>query len=314
MKLFPIIPIWLMIIISLIMIIYVLFRYRFDYIKIGIIILLFIINMRIMIPRSKINTENNNLDILFVIDNTISMVAEDYNGNNTRLSAVKKDMKKITEAFAGARFSVITFNNTAKIVTPYTRDINLTEEAIDIINPIDEYDARGSSLNTPYDMIIESLKNSKKKEDRVRIIFFVSDGEITNKDTLKSYKKIKKYIQDGAVLGYGTSDGGRMKVYDVLDEDYKYLHTYDASYNKIDAVSKIDENNLKKIAKDLNVDYIHMDKSSNLNKTIKKISKKVVSEYEIIDKKTFDDIYYFFLIPLIALLLIELHKYRRKVS
>ena len=314
MRLFPIIPIWLMLIITLIMITYILIRYRFDYIKIGIIILLFIINMRIMIPKSKMNTEKNNLDVLFVIDSTISMVAEDYNGTNPRLDGVKKDLKKIIEEFSGARFSVITFNNSAKIMAPYTRDINLAYEAVEIIKPIREFDARGSSLNTPLDTILESLKNSEKKEDRVRILFFVSDGEITNGDTLTSYKKIKSHIQDGAVLGYGTKKGGRMKVYDILEEKQTYLQTHDNNYNIIDAISKIDEDNLKQIAKDMGVPYVHMEKTSDLDDIIDSINDKVVSEYEVIDKKTYDDIYFYFVIPLLILLLLELNRYRRKVA
>ncbi|MBR3524113.1 MAG: VWA domain-containing protein [Bacilli bacterium] len=314
MRLFPIIPIWLMLIISLIMIIYILIRYRIDYIKIGIIILLFIINMRIMIPKSKMNTENNNLDVLFVIDSTISMVAEDYNGTNPRLDGVKKDVKKIIDELSGARFSVITFSNSAKIISPYTRDINLAYESIEIIKPIREFDARGSSLNTPLDTILKSLKNSEKKEDRVRILFFISDGEITNNDTLTSYKKIKSHIQDGAVLGYGTKKGGRMKVYDILEEKQTYLQTHDNNYNKIDAISKIDEDNLKQIAKDMNIPYVHMEKTSDLDDIIDSINKKTISEYEVIDKKTYDDIYFYFIIPLLILLLLELNKYRRKLA
>ena len=299
MRLFPIIPIWLMLIISLIMIIYILIRYRIDYIKIGIIILLFIINMRIMIPKSKMNTENNNLDVLFVIDSTISMVAEDYNGTNPRLDGVKK----IIDELSGARFSVITFSNSAKIISPYTRDINLAYESIEIIKPIREFDARGSSLNIPLDTILESLKNSEKKEDRVRILFFISDGEI-----------IKSHIQDGAVLGYGTKKGGRMKVYDILEEKQTYLQTHDNNYNKIDAISKIDEDNLKQIAKDMNIPYVHMKKTSDLDDIIDTINDKIVSEYEVIDKKTYDDIYFYFIIPLLILLLLELNKYRRKLA
>ena len=51
---------------------------------------------------------SNDLDVLFVVDNTISMIAEDYNGDNTRLSAVKEDIKHIVEELEGAKFSIVT--------------------------------------------------------------------------------------------------------------------------------------------------------------------------------------------------------------
>ena len=76
MKLFPIIPIWIMLIICISLIIYIIIKKR-DLLQILIIILLFVINLRIMIPSNNSKTIKNDLDILFVIDNTISMNALD---------------------------------------------------------------------------------------------------------------------------------------------------------------------------------------------------------------------------------------------
>ena len=67
---------------------------KYAYIRqILIVILLFVINLRIMIPSSDVKVQTNNFDVLFVIDETISMLAEDYNGNNTRYEGVKEDCK-----------------------------------------------------------------------------------------------------------------------------------------------------------------------------------------------------------------------------
>ena len=41
-------------------------------------------------------------------------------------------------------------------------------------------------------------------------VFFITDGEITNNDSLESFSKASKYIDYGAVLGYGTKEGGKM--------------------------------------------------------------------------------------------------------
>lgn len=310
MKLFPIIPIWIMLIICISLIIYIIIKKR-DLLQILIIILLFIINLRIMIPSNNSKTIKNDLDILFVIDNTISMNALDYNGSKTRLSGVKEACNYIIDELNGSRFSVITFDNTSRIVTPYTYDTNITREAISIMTPINELYAKGSSIDVSLDSIMYSLKNSKKKNDNNRIIFFISDGENTSNNSIKSFKSISKYISDGAVLGYGTKKGGYMKD----ESEYatnEYIMDYtDTNFGK--AISKIDEKNLKEIANDMDVDYIHITNSNNINSKIKQIKNKTKSTLESNDKSSYDDIYYIFVIPLLILLFIEFDRFRRRI-
>lgn len=130
----PIIPIWLMGIICIIFL-FIKRKNRNGYIRqIIIIILIFIINTRIMIKSSDVPNIDSNLNILFVIDNTMSMLAEDYNGNNRRIDAVKSDCKYIIENLSGANFSVIAFDNSARTVTPYTSDVGISQEAIKSLN------------------------------------------------------------------------------------------------------------------------------------------------------------------------------------
>ena len=310
MKLFPIIPIWIMLIICISLIIYIIIKKR-DLLQILIIILLFVINLRIMIPSNNSKTIKNNLDVLFVIDNTISMNALDYNGSNTRLSGVKEACNYIIDELNGSRFSVITFDNTSRIVTPYTYDTNITREAISIMTPINELYAKGSSIDVSLDSIMYSLKNSKKKNDNNRIIFFISDGENTSNNSIKSFKSISKYISDGAVLGYGTKKGGYMK-----DESEYATNEYIMDYTGTNfgkAISKIDEKNLKEIANDMNVDYIHVTNSNDINSKIKQIKNKTKSTLESNDKSSYDDIYYIFVIPLLILLFIEFDRFRRRI-
>ncbi len=50
-------------------------------------------------------------------------------------------------------------------------------------------------------------------------------------------------------MGYGTSAGGKMvsRAYaDDTNSDYYYLYYYDDNYNRVAAISKLDETNLKK--------------------------------------------------------------------
>lgn len=269
-----------------------------------------------MIPSNNSETVINNLDVLFVIDDTISMVAEDYDGKKPRLDGVKEDCKYIIDTLSGANFSIITFNNKAKVMIPYTKDANIVTESIDLIKPINQYYAEGSSLNTPLDMMIASVKASQEKNDRMQILFFISDGEITNDTSLTSFKSLANYVDDGAVLGYGTTTGGYMKVnHDLDNSDYLndgyLMDSSNFKYEK--AVSKIDEDNLKSIARDVHITYINMN-NDNLNRKLNKIKNSIKNEMVKSDKKTYADTYYFLIIPLLLLLVIEFTNFKGRYS
>ena len=311
MKIFPIIPIWLMLIICIFLLFIILkSNKKLNYIII--IILLFIINLRIMIPSTNTKVIENNLDILFVIDNTISMNALDYKDNTTRLTNAKKDCQNIIKELNGARFSLITFDNTAKIITPYTSDSNITKEAINILEPIDELYAQGTSLNTPIETIITSLKSSKKKDNRIRILFFISDGEITNNQNLKSFKEISKYINNGIVLGYGTKQGGYIKIKNKYTNKEEYIMD-SSNFNYQKAISIIDEKNLKQIANDINIEYINTSNQDRIKNKIKEIKKLSTNNITSNNKNNYEDTYYIFVIPLLILLIIDFNQIRRNI-
>ncbi len=312
----PIIPIWLM---GIICVIFLVLRRKgvFNYIRqIIIVVLIFVINLRIMVPGGTVITVAPEIDILFVCDNTISMLAEDYNGDERRIDAVKKDCLYIMEQFPGASFSVVTFGRSVEFKVPYTVDTFLVKQTINNLNGEASYYANGSSLN----MIMTQLENFLDRgRDTYQLVFFISDGEITaKKETLKNYDNLKGYADDGAVLGYGTSEGGYMKTVDmsVTDEEPQYVYYYDDNFDKIKAVSKINEENLKSIAKDLGVDYIHMTKHADIREKVENIKGNMgnaITAENTDSKSGYSETYYYFLVPLIALLVFDLMYYKRKV-
>ncbi len=273
--------------------------------------LLFVINLRVMVPTGEARVATNNLDVLFVIDDTSSMNAEDYNGRATRLSGVKADCGRIVDRLGGARFSVIAFNNDAKVLTPYTQDADITMEAIETLGPVEDFYARGTSLNTPVEAMTESLETSRQKGGRRRVVFLISDGEITDDSKLESYGKMAKLVDDGAVLGYGTSSGGYMKQTTLSDSGENYIIDYSSEHFDR-AVSRIDEGNLQSIARDLGVDYINMGKQNNLDGKLAAIQNAASSGTEVSDESNYDDTYYLAVIPLLGLLLWEMVQMGRK--
>lgn len=308
----PIIPIWLMSIISIFLLI---FKRKglFPYIRqILMVILVFIINLRIMIPDGNVSsgTQKMDVNVLFVIDDTISMLAQDYSGGDERLTAVKEDCEYIIDELNGAKFSVISFHNVANLLSPFTYDTQFAKNTVNAIYPLEELYARGSSMNVCKDLLEETLENTANKKDGKVIVFFISDGEITNEDTLESFANLSDYVDGGAVLGYGTGKGGKMYLKSMLDDKVEALMDT-SEYPYSEAVSKIDEKNLKKIASDMGIGYIHMTKQSEIDSVLKDIRNNAEIKREDVTTSGYKDTYYFFMIPLLLLLIYECVEYKR---
>lgn len=315
----PIIPIWLMAIICIGLL---LLKRKgvWPYIRqIVIVILIFVINLRIMLPGEVENVQEQemNVHVLFVIDDTISMLAEDYDGKRTRLEGVKEDCQYIVDELPGARFSVISFHNTANLLSPFTDNAEYVKSTIESIYPLDDLFARGSSMNVAKDVMLHTLQDIKEKRDTKVVLFFISDGEVTDGSKLESFTEVAQYISNGAVLGYGTESGGNMHVKNYDDE--LVLVEDESGYDNKPAVSKIDEVNLKKLAKDFGIEYVN----GNQGKSLDSIINDVKNSAEVIKKssdekkesnqvETATDIYYFFVIPLLILLLFEVITLIRK--
>ncbi len=304
----PMIPIWVMAILCV-----CLFFVRKR--GIFIILLIFIINLRIMVPGGDTPTVSTNVDILFVVDNTISMLAEDYNGDGRRIDAVKEDCKYIMEQFPGAAFSVISFGNTVKTLIPYTNDQNIVMQTLELLNGQTSIYATGTSLNDVMETMKGTLDHGRENE---QIVFFISDGEITSEEELRSFSGLEKYVDAGAVLGYGTKEGGAMRAIAFVgdDDEPEYLTYYDDHFEEQKALSKIDEENLESIASDFGVDYVHMTKQSGIHDTLTAIKEQIEgmsAEMDVDITAGYVDTYYFFVIVLVLLLIGDFVHYKRKI-
>jgi Ca-activated chloride channel family protein len=280
------------------------------YVRIIIIAILVLINFRFMTPNGEVEVQNNNLDVIFVVDTTLSMNALDYNGGK-RLDAVKKDIEYIVDELSGSSFSLISYDSTSSIKLPFTRDSNAIKVAINTLRVPDSLYASGSDITLFKNDLLAMLDRSIKKEDRKRIVFIISDGEITADDAeLSSLIDLRDKVDGGAVLGYGTDSGGKMEV-ETYRNSGKYEYVKDrSSYPYKEAVSKIDETNLNKMADDLGISYVHMTSQNNVNSTISDV-RRVKTITDSNKEYAYSDTYYYFSFLLIPLILFELILDRR---
>ena len=267
-----------------------------------------------MVASGDVKNMTNNVDVLFVVDNTISMLAEDYDGKGRRMDAVRKDCELIMKELAGASFTVAAFDSDIERDMPYTIDTNMIVQALGVLEGESYYYAKGTSLEKIMGKMDKVLENNR---DTYKVVFFISDGEITNGDKLKTHRELSKYVDTGAVLGYGTSKGGAMKARSFASSslDTEYVYYYDKDSNRKKGISKIDEDNLKSIAKDLGVDYVHATSQKDVEKIVKEIKKdiSVSADFETGDSKAgHKETYYYFVAALLVLVVIDFVYYKKK--
>jgi Ca-activated chloride channel family protein len=222
-------------------------------------------------------------DVYFVVDTTTSMAAEDYDGKKTRLEGVKKDMLALADEFPGTRLSIITFASTAATVMPLTTDHTAFASAVDVLAPERSLNSKGSSITEAGDELEKRMSaNDEDRPDNKNLVFYFGDGEQTVSEDPDSWSSFASRIDSGAVFGYGTSAGGKMRESQPFDpgvgagdggnggqpglggdDDEDSQSGSQGKYvedgNGNPGISKIDEGNLKKIASDLGVDYHHRD-------------------------------------------------------
>lgn len=317
----PILPIWL---VAAVCVVLLLCKRKgvWPFIRqIIIVALLFTLNLRFQIPSASVPIENEKTEayVIFVFDDTISMVADDYDGDikgMTRLDAAKLDCEYIIDELGGAKCTFIAFNNTASLISPYTEDMAYNVSMLNSIYPLPSLYGRGTSINVCKDLVEETVKNAHDRMDGKVLLFFITDGEMNKDDKLESFGKVKKYVDGGAVLGYGTEDGGEMYLVDSITGVKEQIYYYDNNYYK-QTRSHYDPTNAKKLAKDMGLELIHRESDDDrdvLENLVDDIKDGSLSMSDGGTQRVYADISYIFAIPVAVLLVFDFLSYKRRGS
>lgn len=205
-----------------------------------------------------------NLDVIFAVDTTPSMGAADYGEGLQRIEGVKQDLALLAKQLEGAHFEVISFDTEANVVLPMTSDATAFASALEGLTPQISSYSQGSGIDKPLALITQELKASQDAfPDRFRLLFYLGDGEQTAEAKVAAFTPAAKYVNGGAVLGYGTAKGAQMVKRTGLEDPNnpsaakgEVISTIDTATNKlVPAISKLDANALKKIATELKLQY-----------------------------------------------------------
>ncbi len=223
--------------------------------RLAMVLACFVMLLRPGIPGGATQTLATDTDVVLVVDTTASIVAEDWAEGQPRLDGVRADVRRIVAEYPGARFALITSDASAQLRMPLTTDTTALIGSVDVLRPEVTSQSRGSSIGIAANLLAETLASAADASpDRSRMVFYLGDGEQTVSSAPESFEASAEYTDGGAVLGYGTPEGGPMRITSggVDGEDAGYIE-----YQGSEALSVIDEKNLEAIAGELGVEYEH---------------------------------------------------------
>ena len=214
------------------------------------------------------------VNVWFVADTTSSSVARDYRGGQPRLEGYRDDVAKIARLMPGARFSVITFDSSARTEMPLTTDTTALRTAMQTMRQELTTYSTGSSVSAARAELGRSLEQSRERyPERARVVFYLGDGEQTNGQA-PAPMDLAELVDGGAVLGYGTSEGGPMEQRSSSGGDEGDIETDDGQV----AISSINEAQLRAIADQLGVPYVSRNDGGDISPALQQARPSEVVE------------------------------------
>jgi Ca-activated chloride channel homolog len=248
------------------------------------VVLLGVAALRPGVAGEQVDTTAANLNVYFVVDTTSSIIAEDYGDGRPRIDGVSSDIAAIAQALPGARYSVVTFDQEARVRLPLTTDTTALDAAVETLLPESYEVSRGTSVSEAKDRIKTLLQQADARTpERGRVVFYLGDGEQTAQDPPTPFDIDKRLINGGAVLGYGTTEGGRMKAtrsrFDATRDYIKDPATGE------DARSVISEDTLRTIGDQLGLGYVHREAGDSIAPVVSGIDLERFGTSEQIEKQ-----------------------------
>ncbi len=260
----------------------------------------------LVIPDGTQKVNRKGIDIMFALDVSKSMLAQDIKPN--RLERAKQVITKIINNSPDDRIGLVVFAGRAYLQMPMTIDHAAARMYLSSASPDD--------IPTQGTVISQALKMSgaafNPKDKTYKAIILLSDGEDHDKDALKV---VKQLTGDGIMIntiGIGSIQGAP-----ITDPE---TNSYKIDENGIMVISKLNEQELSDIATKGNGIYQHYSSTdevaSNIKTKLSGIGETVISD------KSFDSFRQFFqyflaiafMFLIIEFFISEKKKMRKKVT
>ena len=231
----------------------------------------------VLTESNAVAAENSDVNVFFVVDRSINSRAEDYGNGQFRMSGIRSDMDAIVNQYAQGRFSITSFATGARVDWP------LSEDLWSVKALLTGYSAYVSDLDSVYRVEVAAADDELRRQLELarrqfpgsrNVVFYLGEGAGASRQPVKAFDIPADLVDGGAVLGYGTADGGRVASQLAANGDKTYFQ------NPADTgpfLSGLDERSLKDIADQLHVRYIHRLQGDSITPVIPALNPSVTS-------------------------------------
>ena len=234
------------------------------------------------------------VDIMLALDTSGSMRALDFIEEEkriTRLAVVKGVVSKFIDNRPNDRIGMVVFGEQAYTQCPLTLDQGILQTFLSKleIGMAGDSTAIGSAIGI-------AVKRLKDLESKSKVIILLTDGR-NNAGSLvplQAAQTAKTFGIKIHTIGVGTHGKAPFLVNSVFGQRYVY--------QKVD----IDEKTMKEISQITGGQYFRATDIESLKNIYEQIDKMEKSEVKIIDHSEYQELFHYFLIPALVLLLIEL--------
>lgn len=158
--------------------------------------------------KAPVEEDRSGLDVMFVMDVSRSMLAQDIAPN--RLKAAADIAQGVMQGLPDARFGVTAFKGGAVTLVPMTEDQQVLESLLNNLNT-GLVNAPGTSLESG---IEEALRSFPAGTERRRVIILLSDGESLETYTGRSAVRAGEEGIPVFAIGAGSAEGSTIRLSD----------------------------------------------------------------------------------------------------
>lgn len=252
-------------------------------------------------PGSLQNVNRQGVDVMFVLDVSKSMLAEDI--KPSRLERAKQLLTRLLDRLPNDRLGIVLFAGRAYLQMPLTIDHSAAKMYIQNASP-DAVPTQGTVIADALRMANASFNS---KERKYKSIVLISDGEDHDPDALKVAKELAANGVMINTVGIGSPDGS--PIIDPVTKEVK------KDENGQTVISKLNEKELQQLSDASNGIYIRLDNMEDalitLSQQLDSIEKKSLTDAEFIDYISY---FQWFLGAALLLLLIEFILPERKLK
>jgi Ca-activated chloride channel family protein len=186
--------------------------------------------------------ESKGMDILFLLDLSNSMLAEDT--PPSRLDRARTLIKKTLEGLADDRVGVVGFAGKAFLTVPLTTDFGYVTEMTETLEP-SMFASQGTEISKAIDTAIKAFERSAEDTKRSsRAFVLVTDGEDFGEGAAKAAARIKEFGGGFFAIAVGTKEGAPVPVRNAAG----VLQTYKKDRDQKVVLSRVNRDLLTSIA------------------------------------------------------------------